>query len=301
MLLAFFCTFLWFQVVSAEHSARELDSLLQDYAFRAFVRPKTGIIYDGNVPSNLTGLQVAALRLRTGSLRRRGVSNFKEFRFPIGVDAQPHVKRLVFVYHNLGNCSSLYYPLPGYTFLAPILGFLAYDAYDLSATNLSELDVRATGDPISVTFSGFGPEQSSPMCVHFGSDGSVGFDNVVNGSTCLTTNQGHFSIVTESLVSPAPAPEPEPIGGGGGNAGGKGRRRRGWVIAGAVVGGAALLVVLGMVFAYVRRCRRRKKIRRMDDAAELGVALPMTSVGNTKAPVALETRTRPFLENEFVP
>lgn len=300
MLLAFFCAFLWFQVISAqqsaEHSARELDSLLQEYAFRAFVRPRTGIVYHANVPTNLTGVQAAAVRLRSGSLRRRGVE-IKEFHIPTGFVAQPHVKRLVLVYHNLGNWSSLYYPLPGYTFLAPILGLLAYDASHLSATNLSELDVRASGDPISITFPGFGPEQFSPMCVHFGLDGSVGFDNVVNGSTCLTTNQGHFSIVAESLVAPAPAP----IAAGGEGVGGKGRRKRVWVIAVAVVGGVAWLVVLGMVFAYVKRCRRRKKIRRMEDAAEFGVALPMTSVGNTKAPVALETRTRPFLENEFVP
>ncbi|KAL4296307.1 hypothetical protein GQ457_12G007580 [Hibiscus cannabinus] len=34
--------------------ARALDSLLQDYAYKAFVRPKTGVLYDGVFPSNLT-------------------------------------------------------------------------------------------------------------------------------------------------------------------------------------------------------------------------------------------------------
>lgn len=309
MLLAYLCTVLWFQVViaqpSRELSARELDSLLQDYAFRAFVRPRTGIVYDGNIPSNLTGIQVAALRLRSGSLRRRGVVKYKEFHVSVGVVEQPYVKRLVLVYHNLGNWSSLYYPLPGYTFLAPVLGLLAYDATDLSATNLSELDIRASGDPISITFPDVqsgpdGPKGSSPMCAYFGLDGSVGFDNVVKENTCLTTNQGHFSIVVESLVAPAPAPSGGG-GGGGGAGGGKGRRKRVWIIVGSVVGGVALLVLLAIVFAYVKRCSRREKIRRMEDAAELGVPLPMTTVGYTKAPVALQTRTRPLLENEFVP
>ncbi|KAK4370280.1 hypothetical protein RND71_009755 [Anisodus tanguticus] len=50
-------------------AARLLDSVLQDYAFRAFVRPRTGIPYDGNVPSNFTGINVVVLRLRSGSMR----------------------------------------------------------------------------------------------------------------------------------------------------------------------------------------------------------------------------------------
>lgn len=307
MLLPYLCIILCFQGVisqpSRELSARELDSLLQDYAFRGFVRPRTGIVYDGTVPSNLTGIGVAALRLRSGSLWLRGVS-YKEFHIPVGVVEQPYVERLVLVYHNLGNWSSLYYPLPGYTFLAPVLGLLAYDATDLSATNLSELDIRASGNPISIMFPDVqsGPSRIPPMCAYFGLNGSVQFNSVVKGNTCLTTNQGHFSIVVESLVAPAPAPRGG--GGGRGGAGGggrKGRSKRVWIISCSVIGGAAFLVLLAVIFAYVKRCRHRKRIRRMEDAAELGEPLPMTRVGYTKVPVALETRTRPLLENEFLP
>ncbi|KAH6810882.1 transmembrane protein [Perilla frutescens var. frutescens] len=304
MLLAYFCTILLFQAVNAqprlELDAKGLDSLLQDYSFRALVRPKTGIIYDGNVPSNLTGIHTAALRLRSGSLRRKGVA-FKEFNFPVGVVEQPYVERLVLVYHNLGNWSQLYYPLPGtYTFLAPVLGLLAYDAFNLTAKNPPELTIRASGNPISVTFPSARPGPSG-MCVHFGLDGSVNFEKVVNGTTCFTTDAGHYSIVVESAAAPAPAPSPAPGGGAARSAGGKGKGRRVWIIVASVVGGVALVILLVVLFAYLRRCRRRKKIRRMERAAEVGVPLPMTAVGNTKAPVALETRTKPFLENEFVP
>ncbi|KAL3850515.1 hypothetical protein ACJIZ3_012397 [Penstemon smallii] len=303
MLLAYFCTFLIGLNLVGAQSSRELDSLLQDYAFRAFVNPRTGVVYDGGVLANLTGVRVAALRLRSGSLRRKGVRSYKEFNIPVGLIEQPYVERVVLVYHNLGNWSSFYYPLPGYNFLSPVLGLLAYDATDLSAASLSELDVRASGSPISIEFQnvGFGPKGSSPKCVYFGLDGSVGFDNVVKENTCLTTNQGHFSIVVESLVAPAPSP----AGGTGGTTGiggGEGRRsKRVWIIGGCVVGGVVLLVLLALLFCYVRKCRQRKKMRRMEEAAELGVVLPMTRVGNTKAPMALETRTRPVLENEFVP
>ncbi|KAL8055803.1 hypothetical protein ABFX02_04G079600 [Erythranthe guttata] len=295
---------------SGELSARGLDSLLQDCAFRAFLRPRTGIVYEGKVPSNLTGIHVSALRLRSGSLRRRGIAGgYKEFRVPVGVVEQPYAERLVMVYHNLGNWSTSFYPLPGYTFLAPVLGFLAYDAADLSAANPPELDIRAAGDPISVVFSDVRPGRAGGpprTCVFFGVDGSVVFNNVVRKNTCLITTQGHISIVEESMVPPAPAPKGGGGGGGGGRAavvdvgGGKGGRKE-WLIGGSVVGGAALMAVLAVVFVFVRRCGRRRKMRRMEDAAELGVPLPMTRVGFTKAPVALHTRTRPFLENEFVP
>lgn len=295
MQIAYLCIILCFQVVAAR-SSRELDSLLQEYAFEALIRPRTGAVYDAKVPSNFSGIGVAALRLRSGSLRRRGVVRYKEFRIPVDVVEQPYVERLVLVYHNLANWSGLYYPLPGYNFLTPVLGLLAYDATDLSAKNLSELDFRANGEPISIGFSNVrsGLKGSLPKCVSFGLDGSVGFDNVVNGNTCLTRNQGHFSIVVESLVSP-PAPAPA-VGGGG-----KRRKRKLWIIVGSVVGGLIALVFLSMLFFCVRKCKRRKEIRRMERAADTGVNLPMTTVGTTKAPVASETRTRPMLENEFVP
>ncbi|KAA8543625.1 hypothetical protein F0562_021629 [Nyssa sinensis] len=162
-----------FRAQSPELSARALDSLLQDYAFRAFLPPKTGIPYNGRVPSNLTGIKVSALRLRSGSLRKRGFSSFKEFHIPIGVVEQPYVERLVLVYHNLQNWSSLYYPLPGFTYLAPVLGLLAYDASNLSASDLSELDIRASQNPILITF--FNASSGlSPKCVYFGLDGLAG-------------------------------------------------------------------------------------------------------------------------------
>ncbi|CAA0841846.1 Protein of unknown function (DUF1191 [Striga hermonthica] len=310
MLLAYLSLIICFQVAafgqqppsSIHFPARELDSILQGYVFRAFIRPRTGIVYDGAAPSDLTGIRVAALRLRSGSLRRRGFARFKEFDIPAGVIEQPYVERLVLVYHDLGNWSSLYYPLPGYTFLAPVLGLLAYDAADLSAVDLPELDIRASGNPISVGFRSIGPGPNlRPTCVHFGLDGNVVFDRFVNG-TCLVSNQGHFSVVVRSALAPAAAPGPSADGGGGGMAeGGEVNWKRVWIIVGSVVGGALFLVVLVSLLCYVGKYSRRKTIGRMEEAAEFGVPLPMASVGPTKAPVAMETRTRPMLENEFVP
>ena len=83
--------------------ARALDAMLQDYAYRAFVRPHTGIVYNGTVPADLAGVAVSGLRLRSGSLRRKGFSDYFEFSIPPGVIVQPYVERVVLVYHNLGE------------------------------------------------------------------------------------------------------------------------------------------------------------------------------------------------------
>ncbi|EMS53274.1 hypothetical protein TRIUR3_28903 [Triticum urartu] len=134
--------------------ARALDAMLQEYAYRALVRPRTGIVYNATVPGNLTGVSVSALRLRSGSLRRKGLSQYFQFGLPTGVIAQPRVERMLLVYHNLGNWSQHYYPPPpGYTYLSPVLGLLAYDAANLSAVGLPELNIVASGSPILVHFS----------------------------------------------------------------------------------------------------------------------------------------------------
>ncbi|WJX93316.1 hypothetical protein P8452_74856 [Trifolium repens] len=148
-------------------STRDLDTLLQDYAFKALSSPKTGLPYDAKLPNNLTGIKVSAMRLKSGSLRTRGFQNYKEFHIPIGVIEKPYVKRLVLVYQNLGNFSEKFYPLPnGFSYLTPVLGLLPYSGVN-----------------------------------------QVHFDIVFNGNVCKTVKQGHFSIVVESNnASSSPIP-----------------------------------------------------------------------------------------------
>ncbi|XP_072974713.1 uncharacterized protein [Typha angustifolia] len=279
--------------------ASELDALLQDYAYRAFVHPHTGIPYDGQVPSNLTGIKIAAVRLRSGSLRRWGVSSYKEFEIPIGVIVQPYVERLVLVYHNLGNWSALYYPLPGFTYLTPVLGLLAYDAANLSATNLPELDFVASKSPISINFSNVTPVPSDVVakCVWFDLDGMPHFRDLVSSNVCSTYRQGHFSIVVNSTeIPPSPAPSIPP---GPRNGHGKSSSKV-WKIVGGAIGGLIGLVLLALLVVWLRRYRQNRKVAEMEHHAEFGETLHMARIGNTQAPVALGTRTQPVLENEYV-
>ncbi|WJX93233.1 hypothetical protein P8452_74788 [Trifolium repens] len=53
-------------------STRNLDNLLQDYAFKAISSPKTGLPYDAKLPNNLLGVQVSAMNLTSG------VQNYKQ-------------------------------------------------------------------------------------------------------------------------------------------------------------------------------------------------------------------------------
>ncbi|PKU62395.1 hypothetical protein MA16_Dca024697 [Dendrobium catenatum] len=113
LLTVAFITVLWVWDSEAQSSrastnlARQFDSFLQDYAYRAFIHPCTKIPYDGVLPSNFIGVKIAVIMLRSGSLRTRGFHSYKELDIPTGVIAQPYVKRLGFIYQNLGNLSSL--------------------------------------------------------------------------------------------------------------------------------------------------------------------------------------------------
>ncbi|CAN4104143.1 unnamed protein product [Withania somnifera] len=288
--------------------ARVLDALLQDYAYRAFARPRTGVVYDGNVPLNLTGIKVSAMRLRSGSLRTRGVPMYKEFQIPVAIVEQPYAERLVLVYQNLGNWSARYYSLPGYMYLTPVVGLLAYDASNLSATNLPELYIRASDQPISIRFSDVKPVPvgSSPMCVSFDLEGLLNFSSVLSDNICTTFQQGHFSIVVES-IAPSPAPvAPGPPGGSPKEApvpAGEGKKNKSKVgiIVGSVAGGLVLLFLLGLLIVLLGKYKRRNKMQQMERAAEVGEALHMTRIGSTKAPAATVTRTQPTLESEYVP
>jgi hypothetical protein len=124
----------------------------------------------------------------------------------------------------------------------------------------------------------------------------VQFDNVLSGNVCSATQQGHFSISVES-IAPSLAPNvvaPPP------NFGRKGNSRV-WIVVGSLVGGFALLALLDILVVLLRRCKKGKKVHQMEWAANGGETLHRTSVGNTNAPLAMGTRIRPVLENEFVP
>ena len=216
---------------------------------------------------------------------------------------QPHVERAVLVYHNLGSSSDHYYPLSGYPYLAPVLGLPAYDAANLSAVGLQELNIVASGSPISVTFSNVRAVPSGsapPRCVVFDLNGVPLLRDLEATNVCSTYRQGHISIVVNSSeIAPAPAPPgsispPIPTPGGQ-----KKGNSKAWKIAVSVVGAAIALGLLAVLLLCLVRYKRDKKLEVMERNAEVGETLRMAQVGRTQAPVALGTRTQPVIENDY--
>ncbi|MCD7466770.1 hypothetical protein HAX54_003775 [Datura stramonium] len=297
--------------INSESSAQSsLDSLLQEYAFKglAWPRTKTGTVYEGSVPTNLTGIKISALMLIRESLKWRGYGYYHEFLIPTGIIEEPYVTRIVLVYQNLGNWSSIYYPLPvGYIYQTPVLGILAYDALDMCAKNKQELQIHALENPIDIRFSNVQAEPEGSLslkCVYFSMNNSIEFGDVTNGNVCSTRKQGHFAIVAEVKVAPSPAPS----GDGNNNNNNNQLSYEVWTISLGFLGFAFLgvLFVVAQKFILVER---RSMI--LEDSAAIIVPLLGATIEQTEVPIpedavsrsspANDYAIRPLPENDYVP
>lgn len=304
---------------NATDSQKSVDKILQNDAFTVFRHPKSGTIYEATAPSNLSGININAVRLRSGSLRRRGIL-YNEFEVPVGIVVKPYVKRLVLVYQNFMNWSSVYYNRPGFKLVAPVLGLLAYDASNLSATNLQELNIYATKKPISIRFTNLSTrEGSNPMCIFFDLNGTVSLSDVSSPNVCSSFYQGHFSLVIQSLApapapvstpSPSPhllgppppvvaAPSPSTLPSPNPSPPAK-KNSKTWKIAvGSSIGGVVGLAFLGFLCAGFLKYRERSIIEHMEQQADQEEALQTAMVGGRRTPTAGGTRTQPMLESEY--
>ncbi|WOH12240.1 hypothetical protein DCAR_0831742 [Daucus carota subsp. sativus] len=263
--------------------SESLDVVLHKHAFGALVhhRPLTGALYVAPLPTDLAGIQVAVLRLRSKTLWRKG-ANFSNFQIPPRTLSVPYVRRLLLVYQDLGNQSSHYYNITGYSLVSSVVGFMVYDASNFTINNTTKLNLSTTGTHISIQFpnltfeSGTNPKTS---CAIFGADGKVSITARSLNNLCYTRNAGHFSIVT-------PMERKE-------------NRRKKWVIGTGI--GLILLIsgsFLGVVFVKMFKL---KKTHEMERAASEGVILDTIWIHNSKMPCAIVTRTHPILENSDFP
>ncbi|KAL0426080.1 UNVERIFIED_CONTAM: hypothetical protein Sradi_1142800 [Sesamum radiatum] len=147
-----FYSLLWLHVQASENYTQDsLNSFLYDYAFKKMPRPLTGRLYKVSVPANLSGMEVSFIRLRTHSLWRKG-ANFSSFEIPPRILPWPFTRRVDILYRNLGNWSTYYYNVPNYTFITPVIGFLAYDSSKISIRN-GLIELNTTEDnPIVIQF-----------------------------------------------------------------------------------------------------------------------------------------------------
>ncbi|XP_028774822.1 uncharacterized protein LOC114731743 [Neltuma alba] len=153
---------------SAESATQSLNSFVQEYAYRTVLkhRPHTGALYDAMLPQNLSGMDVSVVRLRSRRLWKRG-ANFSYFQIPPKTITIPHVRRLAIVYQNLGNWSSHYYNLPGYSLVTSVFP---------NTTFLAGVKSRA-------------------RCVTFSANGTFYISEMMNQNVCHSREEGHFTIV----------------------------------------------------------------------------------------------------------
>ncbi|KAK1378165.1 Atpob [Heracleum sosnowskyi] len=194
------CVFFYAASGSNATSSESLDVVLHKHAFGALVhhRPLTGALYVAPLPTDLAGIQVAVLRMRSKTLWTKG-ANFSNFQIPPRTLSVPYVRRVLLVYQDLGNQSSQYYNITGYSLVSSVVGFMVYDASNFTINNITKLDLSTTGTRISVQFpnltfeSGTNPKTS---CAIFSADGKVSITGRSLNNSCYTRNAGHFSIVT---------------------------------------------------------------------------------------------------------
>lgn len=277
-----------------------IDRIVRDSAFRSYLvdHQKTAVVYNVSLPPSVAGVAAAAVRFRTGSLRRHGAV-VGEFRVAPGVVVRPRSRRLVVVAQNLGDLSSAYdgyRNISGFRLVSPVLGLLFYRAASVRNSNVPpELEILATRGPITVDFSGLArcSRESRVLCALFESDGNLSLSNATRGGTvCRARTQGHFALVVESAGS----------GGSGGEMEME-MKLSGWkVVVVSVAAGAFSSVLLGLVgVAVVTAQRKKMRTAEMERRAYEDEALQVSMVGHVRAPTAAVVRTAPSLENDVAP
>lgn len=280
--LVFTLLFCSFARSSEDSATQSLNSFVQEYAYRTVLkhRPHTGALYDAMLPQNLSGMDVSVVRLRSRRLWKRG-ANFSYFRIPPRTITIPYVRRLAIVCQNLGNWSSRYYTLPGYSLVTSVVGFMAFDASNVSDFRIRNLTLTTTGQPISVQFPNnafMGGVKSKARCVAFSANGTFYLSEMMSQNVCHSREEGHFSIVV-------------PLE----------KKRRRWYVwmIGSVVGFMVLISVTYYVGVSSMRLLKAKKIRVMERQADEDLVLQSRWVGTSKMPSASVTRTQPVLECNF--
>ncbi|PON81827.1 hypothetical protein TorRG33x02_223430 [Trema orientale] len=279
---------LFVKAYSSGYDAKALTSFFHDYANKSVVNPQTGTLYNIPLPSNFTGMELRFVRLRSGSFRKRG-ANFSSFYLPPKLVPEPYVKRLAIVYENLGNWSSLYYKVPNHSLVAPVIGFTVYDSPRVLGTKKLNFSIR--GEPISIWFDHIelqhGKNDTTPKCVKFGDDGSYVIKNMSKTNGCVTTSQGHFSIVVPSDPSPPVLRM-------------KRKRCLKWWLIG-FGGGFIGVVLLVLATTATVMIVKRRRLRAMEKQSEKGVSFDTFWVGRSKMPSASMIRTQPTIEHDYVP
>lgn len=275
-------------------SRQALESVIQLAAFQQFDSHKTGNLYNVSVPAVSSGT-FQAIRLRSGSLRRYGVT-INEFTIPRGCEVSPVPERILLVYARLVN-TSLFQSLPGgFALASPVLSVFVYDATNLNSTQSpGKISVSTTTTLISIQFA----SSSNLVCASFDENSTgVNYTNLTQGA-CQVDHLGAFALARNvSVPSPSPTSAQSPMSA---TLPGSGKKNSNtWkIVVGSVVGGLALLILVSLLALGIEKRRKNAKLVKMEYQADQGETLQTTTVKNSRVPAAGDTRTQPTLESDY--
>ncbi|CAN1793768.1 hypothetical protein LINPERHAP1_LOCUS20104 [Linum perenne] len=261
---------------------RPLETLIRSGAMKALISQRTGVIADVPLPDNYTGVTASVVRLRTRRFSELGTTAGALFVFPPGITPYPYPPRIAIVFFNLGpDLSPLYFDVPGFSLIAPVIGFSAYDA----AANFSDPAVESLQFTSSSSILVQIPHRlhwaSAAKCVKFiGREGLVQFSNLTGDLGCEALGGGKFTVV----VPEAKKEETAVV-----------IRKVIVAVAGAM---AAVLMVVICVTSY--KMVRSNRMGKMEGEAENGLAFDTMWIGRSKMPSAAMVRTQPAIEHGFV-
>ncbi|WCJ22368.1 hypothetical protein M5689_004463 [Euphorbia peplus] len=275
------------QASSINNNSSSLDTTLRDFAAKTLTeKPVTGTLLNVSLPTNFSGIQATVIRLRSATFWAKG-TNFSSIYIPSGVLPFPFVKRFAIVYQNLGKFSDQFYNVPGYSLAAPVIGFTAYVATNLSVLG-NETMLNVANGQIMIQFSEITPKNgnfSGLKCVKFGEKGLYEIRDISDGNKCSSESNGHFSVVVPDNEEVAESKKGKKI---------SKRKRRLIVIISCCVG----LILIVIILVSIYQLMRGKNIRKMEGESEKGEAFDTTWVGGSKMPCASMVRTQPVLEHE---
>ena len=265
------------------------DQTIQQAAYAAFTRlnPGTGSTFGANLTGDLANVTVLAVRLRAGSLRRRGVTLGK-FTIPPGLKVLNFAStRVMLVYRDFGNVSVYSSPVSGQVLVSQVVGIKAYDGDNLNNTSfLPPLSVSNLLTPSQVDLNVTSSTSKATQCVEFGANNTAVTSNVTSGSNSTGNNVCSLTTFGDFALLGLPPP---------------GKKSNTWkIVLGVVLGVVGLLLLLLLLCCCIRRQLRRRKMAKMQYQVDHGETLQPHLIGNSRAPAASVSRTRPSLEKDYL-
>ncbi|MCO5582833.1 hypothetical protein L7F22_036733 [Adiantum nelumboides] len=281
-----------------------IDSNLHKYAIQRLLsgRSHTGVAYNVSLPPSLQGITCQVMRLRAGSLHRRGLA-FNNFYISKGARVHTGWPYVLMIYKAIPlSVTALLYSLPtGYTLISPILGLLVYTSNTPSAFNASSAEMSISDKPpitiaIPIDMS-FHVGSQAVLCAFFDINGVLSLSSLSSPpNTCASATLLDMALVVLSSSSSSSSNSTS-----NGPPSSNSRRSspaKAWRVAliAVLASFCGLAVVGGTVMFALRLLQKRHVAKLVKEPADHHETLHTSMIGHTRAPTAASVRTKPRLE-----